>query len=518
MRLPWLAPVVAACLIAAGCEPAPTAPPPTLPAATNSSPTPSGVAPPATRPPASSPPEIPFANALRGALDVDGIVADLARLQALTNDHGGTRAAGGEGHRAAAAFVADELRAAGYHVRLQQVELPVFVQTGPSSLEIKGGGARSFADIRDFKAMLFSPSAELTAPLYALGYDPDAAPGDSGGLGCNPEDWRGVPSGAVVLMQPGGCRRHDAVVQAQAAGAVGVITAYPAWSRDAVLRPTLIDSADIRIPVLGTTGEVGNALNDAATAHERVHISVRTSTVTGSSPNVIAETPWGDPGHVLMLGGHLDSVIDGPGSNDDGSGTMTVLGIARALAAVAGTAGGAGSPRPSPVPKVRVAFWTGEEIGLWGSRAYVASVPAGSIDAYLNFDMLGSPNGVREVYDGAGTSRPAESVMIAGLFSRALDEAGLVWQAVPLGGSSDHFSFDQAGVPTGGLFSGANELKSQGQADLFGGTANTAEDPCYHLACDTADRVDTELLGELSRAAAWTTGALASGQVRLSGE
>jgi len=168
--------------------------------------------------------------------------------------------------------------------------------------------------------------------------------------------------------------------------------------------------------------------------------------------------------------------------------------------------------------KVRFAFWTGEEIGLWGSRAYVGSLPPGSIDAYLNFDMLGSANGVREVYDGASSSRPTEGVVISGLFSRALDEAGLSWQAVPLGGSSDHFSFDQAGVPTGGLFSGANELKSEDQAALFGGTADAPEDACYHLGCDTADRIDAELLDQLAQAAAWTTGALLSGAVDLSGD
>jgi len=516
VRLRWLAPLVAACLVAAGCEPAPSAAPPSRAPTTLESAAPSAVGEP-TRPPASPLAEIPFANTLRDTLDLDTIHADLDRLQAVTDQHGGTRPAGTESFRAAADFVAGELRSLGYDVRLEKVELPVFTQTGPSTLELGGAAANAFEDIHDFKAMLFSPSAELTAPLYALGYNPLAASGDSGGLGCNPEDWQDVPAGVVVLMQPGNCRRHDAVVQAQAAGAVGVITAYPGWSRDAVLRPTLIDPSDIRIPVLGTTGAAGNALNEAAVAGASVHVSVRTSTVSGESVNLIGETPWGDPGHVLMLGGHLDSVIDGPGMNDNGSGTMTVLGIARALASAVGT-GSAATPPPGSNEKVRFAFWTGEEIGLWGSRAYVGSLPPGGIDAYLNFDMLGSANGVREVYDGASSSRPAEGVVISGLFSRALDEAGLSWQAVPLGGSSDHFSFDQAGVPTGGLFSGANELKSEDQAALFGGTADAPEDACYHLACDTADRIDAKLLGELARAAAWTTGALLSGAVELSGD
>jgi hypothetical protein len=446
---------------------------------------------------------------------VDGILADLGRLQQLTDEHGGTRPAGSAGYEAAADFVAGELRSIGYDVHVQQVELPVFKQTGPTTLETTGTIRRSFEDIHDFKAMLYSPSAEVTAPLYPLGYDPNAKPGDASGLGCKPEDWVNVPAGVVVLLQPAGCRRHDVVVQAQAAGVVGVVTAYPAWGRDGVLRPTLIDPSDIRIPVLGTTGAVGNVLNDVAATRTSVHISVHATNASATSVNVIGETPWGDAGHVLMLGGHLDSVVDGPGINDNGSGTMTVLAIARALDAARG--GGAAAPRGA-MRKVRVAFWTGEELGLWGSRAYVGSLPPGAIDAYLNFDMLGSPNGVRDVYDGASSSRPKEGAIISGLFSRALNEAGLTWQAVPLSGSSDHFSFDQAGIPTGGLFSGANERKTADQVAPFGGRPDVPEDPCYHLACDTADRVDAKLLGELARTAAWTTGALVSGAVPLSGE
>jgi Zn-dependent M28 family amino/carboxypeptidase len=300
---------------------------------------------------------------------------------------------------------------------------------------------------------------------------------------------------------------------------VGIVTAYPSWTRDAVLRPTLIDPTDIHIPAIGTTQAVGQALADAAATGASVHIETQTSTETRSSMNVIAETPWGDPAHVVMLGGHLDSVVDGPGMNDNGSGTMTVLEIARELGSATGTgAGGSagGSAGPAPAWKVRVAFWTGEEIGLWGSRAYVQGLgDRESVEAYLNFDMLGSPNGVRLVYDGSATSRPTEGRIIAGLFSQAFDSAGLVWQSAALGGSSDHFPFDQAGIPTGGLFSGANERKTAAQAELFGGDADTPDDSCYHLACDTTDNVDSTLLGDMARAAAWVTGALASGDVDL---
>jgi Zn-dependent M28 family amino/carboxypeptidase len=503
-----LAPLLAACLLAAACSPAPTAAPSDL---ASPGPTEPELTAGPTSPPASVTPAAPiaFADALHDAIDVGAITADLARLQSIADDHGGTRSAGSDGHQASARFVADELRAAGFDVALQPVELPIFRQTAPSTLEITG--VRSFEDVHDFKAMLFSASGDVTAPIHPLGYDPGAAGGSTSGLGCNPDDWSGVPAGVIVLVQPANCRRHDVIVRAQAVGAVGIVTAYPAWTRDAVLRPTLIDPADIHIPAIGVTGIVGNALNDAAATGARIHIATHTSSDMGSSPNVVAETPWGDASHVVMLGGHLDSVIDGPGINDNGSGTMTVLAIARALAELHRS----GDPT-AQAWKVRVAFWTGEEIGLWGSRAYVQELSdRASLEAYLNFDMVGSANGVRDVYDGAASSRPTEGLVITRLFTRALDDAGLSWQTIPLGGSSDHFSFDLAGIPTGGLFSGANEVKTADQASLFGGEADVAEDACYHLACDSAGHVDSTLLDQLAHAAAWTAGALASGEVDL---
>jgi Zn-dependent M28 family amino/carboxypeptidase len=509
-RLRRLAPLVAACLLAAACSPAPSAAPSSV---TSPGPTAPELTAGPTNPSASVTPLAPiaFAAALRDAIDIDAISADLDRLQAIADGHGGTRAAGSDGHAASARFVADQLRTAGFDVELQQVELPVFRQTAPSTLEITGASAIAYEDVHDFKAMLFSASGDVTAPIFALGYNPAAAPGDTGGFGCESGDWAGVPSGVIVLVQPANCRRHDVIVQAEAVGAVGIITAYPAWARDAVLRPTLIEPADIHIPAIGVTGAVGNALDVAANAGSEVHLATHTSSDMGSSPNVIAETPWGDPAHVVMLGGHLDSVIDGPGINDNGSGTMTVLAIARGLAELHRS----GSPT-GQAWKVRVAFWTGEEIGLWGSRAYAQDIPdRESLEAYLNFDMVGSANGVRDVYDGAASSRAAEGLVITRLFTRALDEAGLSWQTIPLGGSSDHFSFDLAGIPTGGLFSGANEVKTADQAALFGGDADVAEDVCYHLACDSSSHIDATLLAQLAHAAAWTAGALASGEVDL---
>ena len=500
---------VAALMLVSACQPAPTGRP--SPAGTP------GVA--ATTPATTLPPFSPsasgaavdsLADTLQAAVDPAAILADLQRLQDITNQHGGTRQAGSDAEEAAAAFVAGELREAGYEVTLDPVDVPYFGQRAPSVLQILADGAApQFEDTRDFKAMLLSASGTVTAQVFRLGFDPLAPPGSRDGLGCNGADWAGVREGTIVLVQPGNCRRRDVVVNAQRAGVAALVTAYPEWERDRVLRPTLIDPDDIRIPAIGATHAVGLALAQAAEDGDEVRIDVQTTAETRTSMNVFGETPGGDPGRIVMLGGHLDSVVDGPGINDNGSGTMTILEIARQLAT---------ATNGNPAWKVRVVFWTGEELGLLGSAAYVQDADAPTSDevaAYVNLDMTGSPNGVRLIYDGADSSRPTEGGIVAGLFATAFDRAGIVWQSTALGGSSDHFPFDQVGITTGGLFSGAGEHKSEAQAGLFGGTAGTPTDPCYHLACDTVDNVDPVLLEQMARAAAFVVGAIASGTVPI---
>ena len=454
-----------------------------------------------------------LAAALRDALDPNAILDDLRRLEDIADANEGNRAAGSASEDAAAEYVADELRAAGFSVELQDVTLPWFNQDGPSILAVDGL-ATPLEDLRDFKAMLLSPSGDVRGPIHSLGFDPAAPPGDRSGLGCDAADFADVPAGAIVLARPGPCLRRDAVVNAQAAGAVAVVTVYPEFGRDTVLRPTLINPAGLEIPALAASNDTGLALLEAAQRGASGHIVVETTVENRTSVNVIAETAGGADDHVLMIGGHIDSSVDGPGINDNGSGTMTILEIGRQLAAATtGPQSQAGDGW-----KVRIAFWTGEEIGLVGSGAYVQALDSsaiGSIEAYLNFDMLGSSNGVREVYSGAQSTRPAESAAIEALFTSAFDRVGLSSTIKDVGGGADHASFNNFGIPTGGLFSGANERKTPEQAELFGGTAGAPADACYHLACDTVDNIDPVRLEELARAAAWLVGALASGEVTL---
>jgi hypothetical protein len=148
----------------------------------------------------------------------------------------------------------------------------------------------------------------------------------------------------------------------------------------------------------------------------------------------------------------LDSVIAGPGIND--SGTSTILEIAEEMAELG----------ISNRQQLRFAFWGAEELGLLGSEHYVDSLSEEELQrivANLNFDMVGSPNYVRFVYDGDGNGAPGNpdgppgSAQIEALFNQYFAGQGLATEPTPFNGRSDYGPFIAVGIPAGGLFSGA---------------------------------------------------------------
>jgi Zn-dependent M28 family amino/carboxypeptidase len=454
-------------------------------------------------------PPASLAERLREAVSAAAIGADLAALEQIADEHGGNRAVGTSGYDASVAYVQGELERAGYQVTLDRLAIPYWHEEQPGTLAIPGG--RSFTPDRDFRAALFSPAGDVTAPVAAPGYergvDPAAFAEHPTGVGCAPVDFADAPRGAILVALAGPCLRRTQVENAQIVGAGAIVIVYPQWAAGDVLRPTLIRPDGLTIPVVIATSEVGDALADVAAAGGSARVAIHTTVERREVANVIAEAAGTDPGHVLMLGGHLDSVAEGPGINDDGSGTMTILEVARRLAAL-------GQPRWT----VRFAFWAGEEIGLYGSSDYYHSLKSAErarLTAYLNFDMLGSPNGARYIYDDVGAATGSET--LSSLFEQAFALDGLASARTDLSGGSDHYAFQQGGIPIGGLFSGGNEPKSELDVERFGGTVGAPLDPCYHKACDRADLVNLQLIGEMARAIGWVTGRLASGEVSLAG-
>ena len=421
---------------------------------------------------------------LRRSITVPGLRRHLEALQAIADDRGGNRAAGQEGFDASAEYVRRVLAAAGYRVQVQEFQIPSFEQRAPTTLSVAGD---EFLDGRDVRAMLFSASGAVNAPVSIVG--PDAG---GGGSGCQAEDFEGFPAGSVAVIRPGPCFRRDQVTNAQEAGAAAIVVSYPGMVPGSVRRSTLISPDGISIPAVAATEAVGQALDRAAFAGTLVQLSVHAEVVERPTRNVIAETAEGSEEGIVMLGAHLDSVLDGPGLNDNGTGVAGLLEIARQLARA----------RPELDHRIRFAFWSGEELGLYGSRHYVESLNPAERDAiavYLNFDMLGSLNYARYVYQDEG---PPGTEVVRRAFEDYFGRAGLAYDTVDLAGRSDHGPFADAGIPIGGLFSGAEGVATRDQAGLFDGIAGVAHDECYHLPCDHLGNVHNLVLEEMVDAAA----------------
>ncbi|MET7692116.1 M28 family metallopeptidase [Streptomyces sp. NPDC005483] len=205
--------------------------------------------------------------------------------------------------------------------------------------------------------------------------------------------------------------------------------------------------------------------------------------------NLVADWPGGDTNQVIMSGSHLDSVTAGAGINDNGSGSAAVLETALAVSRAG----------YHPTKHLRFAWWGAEELGMVGSKYYVNSLSTANrsrISGYLNFDMIGSPNPGYFVYDDDPAIEKTFKAYYAGL--------GVPTEIETEGdGRSDHAPFKNAGVPVGGLFSGADYVKTAAQAAKWGGTSGLAFDRCYHASCDTAANIDDTALDRNSDAVAY---------------
>jgi aminopeptidase S len=225
--------------------------------------------------------------------------------------------------------------------------------------------------------------------------------------------------------------------------------------------------------------------------------------------NLVADWPGGDTADTLMVGAHLDSVTAGPGINDNGSGSAANLEVALAVSRAA----------LQPTRHLRFGWWGAEELGLRGSTAYVNSLTGAqkaAITGYLNFDMVASPNPGYFLYDGDNSDNtgsgpgPAGSAQIEQTLAGYFASIGVPTRGTDFDGRSDYGPFIAAGIPAGGIFTGAEGRKTAAQVQLWGGTA-AAFDPCYHASCDTSANIDDTALDRNSDAIAYTVWTLAAG-------
>jgi Zn-dependent M28 family amino/carboxypeptidase len=118
----------------------------------------------------------------------------------------------------------------------------------------------------------------------------------------------------------------------------------------------------------------------------------------------------------------------------------------------------------------------------------------------MNYDMVGSPNGFLGVYDADESSFvapvpvPAGSEAIEDVYESFYTSVGQPYDDSEFSGRSDYQAFINNGIPSGGLFTGAEVRKTEEQQAIWGGTAGEQFDPCYHAECDTFENVNLDFL------------------------
>lgn len=296
-------------------------------------------------------------------VSVDDVMNHLQAFQAIADAHGGNRAAGEPGYDASAEYVATRLERAGYKVELQPFTFPFYRQLAPPTLM----GKKAFPKVAGFH---LSGSGDVTAGTRRAGN------------GCTARAFASFKPGRIAVVERGSCTFQVKAVNASRAGAAAMVLVNNVKGPFGGNLET-----PQRIPVVGVSIKAG------ARVAKMKKVRVTTSTVSEErvTHNVIAQTAAGDKGKVLMVGAHLDSVPEGPGINDNGTGSATVLDLALRLV------------KAKTERAVRFAFWGAEEEGLLGSMHYVRNLDDAElkkIKGYLNLDMVGSENHTFGIYDG----------------------------------------------------------------------------------------------------------------------
>jgi Zn-dependent M28 family amino/carboxypeptidase len=429
---------------------------------------------------------------LTTCVSLEGVRAHQKALQDIADANNGTRVSGSPGYDASADYAEKVFRDAGYIVTRQNFEFQTFIELTPTTL---AQVAPTPTAAIPTTIMSYSGSGSVTAPV-------SVPSGDF--RGCRPTDFAGFTAGNIALVSRGApadfldpCTFALKATNAQAAGASGVVIYN---NRPGPLNGTL--GAEFTLDIAVTAVEQGVGTQLASLTGLVLAINTNTFRGTATTSNILAESQKGDADNVVMVGAHLDSVNAGPGIQDNGSGSAAILEVAQQMAKV------------KPRNKVRFALWGAEESGLVGSEFYVANLAQADQDKialYLNFDMIGSPNHVFFVYDGddsdatGAPAGPGNSAAIEKVFEGFYAQRNLPFKGTDFDGRSDYGPFIAAGISAGGLFTGAEGIKTAAEAELWGGITGTAYDPCYHQACDNYGNVNLFALDTNSDAVAYAT-------------
>lgn len=461
----------------------------------------------------------------------DAVMEHLQKISDISTSHAdeGFRALGTPGYEEAVDYVESTLEATGaFDVKRHafDVESQDF-----GTVDVKVDGEEVKVTTAEYTEGTTEPLTDLPVVLPV---DDDNSDFAGGQLGCQASDFDDSAEGALVLVSRGECAFGDKTKAATEAGAAAVIIYNnDKENPDEELNATLGERMEGSAPTVTVTYNVGSDLlkkvedagaeagaetgsqTDAeaglgqgadeadeaeggqAEAQDAAALTadftLETEFTTKETWNVIAETKTGDHDNVQMFGAHLDGVEEGPGVNDNGSGSAALLASAEALA-----------EQPTEVDNaIRFGWWGAEEVGLVGSTEYVASLDdaeLSKVKSYMNFDMIGSDNYIVGTLDSDGSDVPIPdgvnvpegSAELEKVFTDYFADIDQPNVGTDFSGRSDYQAFIDNGIPASGLFSGADGTKTAEEAEMFGGTVGEKHDTNYHQPTDTIENVSKE--------------------------
>ena len=379
-----------------------------------------------------------------------------------------TRVIGSAGHQGTLAYVESELALLGDYYNVSSQEFPAVTGNVFESRLVIGDEVPKSA-----APMGLTPPTKHKEPVYG-----DVVLVDN--VGCKAKDYPKEAKGNIVLVKRGECSFG---AKSELAGKAGAVAAVIYNTEEEVVHGTLGTPSPDHVATFGIGGKEGEKyaekLKKGKSLDAIAYIDGEVKTIL--TTNILAQTAGGDPENCVMLGGHSDSVAEGPGINDDGSGSLSVLEVAVQLS------------RYRVNNCVRFAWWAGEEEGLLGSDYYVAHLEADEnkkIRLFMDYDMMGSPNYAYQVYNASNEENPKGSGELKQLYIDWYTSQGLNYTLIPFDGRSDYDGFIRNGIPGGGIATGAEGIKTKDEVEMFGGVAGDWYDPCYHQLCDDVGNVN----------------------------
>ncbi|KAH8689356.1 aminopeptidase [Talaromyces proteolyticus] len=378
-----------------------------------------------------------------------------------------TRVIGSKGHLGTIDYIYSTIAQLGDYYTLSNQSFPAVVGNVFESRLVLGSEVPQSAI-----AMSLTPPTKKKQPVFG----PLALVSN---FGCDASDYLDLTS-KIALISRGDCPFGT---KSSLAGRAGAIAAVIYNNEKGALGGTLGTPSPDHIATFSISDSDAALYIKKLKDGEEVQASAYIDAIVESieTTNIIAQTKEGDPENCVMLGGHSDSVTEGPGINDDGSGSLTLLEVATQLV----------NYRVNNC--VRFAWWAGEEEGLLGSDYYVSVLSPEEnlkIRLFMDYDMLASPNFAYQVYNATNSLNPVGSEELRDLYTEFYTSKGLNFTYIPFDGRSDYDAFIKHGIPGGGIATGAEGVKTEKERQVFGGVAGDWYDPCYHQLCDDVGNVN----------------------------